>query len=524
MAGRHRLQHGEYFVAADLADDYAVRPHTQRVPDQVALGDLTLAFDVGRPRFEPDHVRLLEAQFGRVFNRHNSLVGRHEQRHAVKQGRFTRAGAAANQDVEPRAHDGAYKLDALWHQRLLRDQIVDVVAPASESANRQRRAVQRQRRNDRVDTRTVGQPRVNHRRRFVNPASDLRHDSIDDQHQVLIVLELDVGGVKLAAFFNVNLAVSVDQDVGDFIIPQKRLQRPKTQQLVLDLLDQVILVDVGEQASLVVQNGGDRRGDFLRRERRLEAFKPGNVQHLEQPVVDRKLELLKTLGLHVFDGALLIAYQRALKRCRRCAVLLRNSLDQLHSVTSSARADYIQQARNQCIWGSAVAGFAAHLEPPRQLLDALGQRRVWRHLPQILCAQLHAIENFFVARNPRVNRLRQRMAQLLFTDRMIRYETAQNEVGFDSRQPQPPHQIDESPRASRRANRLVEQVEQMTRALPGGDRVGVDMRAAIHDHEVEQLARQVEDRTDRLVTDQLAVLDPLGRREQVDSRRMLAER
>ncbi len=108
-------------------------------------------------------------------------------------------------------------------------------------------------------------------------------------------------------FFDVNLVVPVDQDVGDFIIPQKRLQRPESQQLVLDLLDQVILVDVGEQAPLVVQNGGDRRGDFLRRQGRLEAFKPRNVQHLEQPVVDRKLELLKTLGLRVFDRALFIA-------------------------------------------------------------------------------------------------------------------------------------------------------------------------------------------------------------------------
>jgi hypothetical protein len=43
--------------------------------------------------------------------------------------------------------------------------------------------------------------------------------------------------------------------------------------------------------------------------------------------VDRKLELLKTLGLHVFDGALSIAYQRALKRNRRGAVLLGNSLN-----------------------------------------------------------------------------------------------------------------------------------------------------------------------------------------------------
>src|ERR1017187_7352142 len=35
-------------------------------------------------------------------------------------------------------------------------------------------------------------------------------------------------------------------------------------------------------------------------------------------------------------------------------------------------------------------------------------------MPQILCAQLPALENLFIARNPRVNRLRQRMAELLF--------------------------------------------------------------------------------------------------------------
>jgi hypothetical protein len=45
-----------------------------------------------------------------------------------------------------------------------------------------------------------------------------------------------------------------------------------------------------------------------------------------------------------------------------------------------------------------------------------------------------------------------------------------------------------------------------------------------NDHEIKQLAHQVEDRAYRRVADQLAVLDALGRREQVDSRRMLAER
>ena len=187
------------------------------------------------------------------------------------------------------------------HHRFLLDQVVDVVALAAESTNRERRTVERQRRNDRIDTRTVGQPRVNHRRRFVNPASDLRDDSIDDQHQVLIVLELDLGGVELAALFDVNLVVSVDQDIGDLIVPQKRLERPESEQLVFDFFYKMSLVGVGEQPSLVVENGGDRLGDFLRGEHRLEAFKPRNVEHLEQTIVDSELELLKSLGLRVFD-------------------------------------------------------------------------------------------------------------------------------------------------------------------------------------------------------------------------------
>src|SRR6266849_8913714 len=116
------------------------------------------------------------------------------------------------------------------------------------------------------------------------------------------------------------------------------------------------------------------------------------------------------------------------------------------------------------------------------------------------------------------------MTQLIFADWMSRDEAAQNKVRLDALQAQPSAQIDKSPRATRRAYRLVEHVKQMAGALPRGHRVRVDMGAAIHDYEVEQLAHQIENRADRRVADQLAVLDPLGRREQVDSRRMLAER
>ena len=165
---------------------------------------------------------------------------------------------------------------------------------------------------------------------------------------MLIVLELDLGGVQLAALFDVNLAVSVDQDIGDFIVPQKRLERSQSEQLVLDLFYEMKFVGIGEQPPLVVENRGDRLGDLLRRQHRLEAFKAGNVEHFEQAVVNREFELLKSFCLCVFDRALggAVAHQRTLKRRRRSRVLLRYSFNELHCGTSTARADDVQQARN----------------------------------------------------------------------------------------------------------------------------------------------------------------------------------
>ena len=58
VAGVHGLQHVDGFVAADLAHDDAIGPHTQGVDDELPLPDGALAFDVGRARLEPDHVPL----------------------------------------------------------------------------------------------------------------------------------------------------------------------------------------------------------------------------------------------------------------------------------------------------------------------------------------------------------------------------------------------------------------------------------------------------------------------------------
>ena len=76
VASVHRLQHVEGLLAAHLTDDDAVRPHAQRVLQQVALRDrLPAVRAVIRARLQPHHVRLAQRQLGRVFDRDDALVG-----------------------------------------------------------------------------------------------------------------------------------------------------------------------------------------------------------------------------------------------------------------------------------------------------------------------------------------------------------------------------------------------------------------------------------------------------------------
>jgi hypothetical protein len=94
MTGVHRLQQVEHFGAAHLADDDAFGTHTQAVLDQVAHGDLALALKVGRAGFEPDHMRLLQLEFGGVFAGDDALVFIDIGGQAVEQRRLTGTGTA----------------------------------------------------------------------------------------------------------------------------------------------------------------------------------------------------------------------------------------------------------------------------------------------------------------------------------------------------------------------------------------------------------------------------------------------
>ena len=164
VARVHGVQHVERLRAADLTDDDAVRAHSQGVAQQVALSDLALAVQVGRPRLHRDHVRLLKLHFHRVFDRHDALRLRYVSGERVEECCSTGAGTSGDQDVQLLVHAGLEELYHLRRYRLRRDQVVHHQLVGAEFPDRDGRALGRHRRNDHVYTRAVGQTGVHHRR------------------------------------------------------------------------------------------------------------------------------------------------------------------------------------------------------------------------------------------------------------------------------------------------------------------------------------------------------------------------
>jgi hypothetical protein len=83
-----------------------------------------------------------------------------------------------------------------------------------------------------VDPAAVRQARVDHRRRLVDPPPDPGDDAVDDPQQVVVVAEPDRRDLQLATALDIDLERAVDQDVGDRVVLEQRLDRPKPDHLV----------------------------------------------------------------------------------------------------------------------------------------------------------------------------------------------------------------------------------------------------------------------------------------------------
>ena len=242
VARVHRLQQIERLRSAHFAHDDPFGPHTQAVLDQIAHRDLSGAFEIGRTRFQPHDVRLLQLQFRRVFAGDDPLVGFDVVGQAIEQRRLARARAAGDDDVAAHAADDLEDFGAGRRNRAETRELIERQLVLLEFADRQRGAVDRQRRGDDVDARAVDQARVADRRGFVDASADLTDDALADVHQLRGVAKADVGQLDLAADFDEAARRAIDHDVGDVVARQQRLERPEAEHVVADVVEQVFLL------------------------------------------------------------------------------------------------------------------------------------------------------------------------------------------------------------------------------------------------------------------------------------------
>ena len=73
MSSVHRLHHVERLRAANLSHDDPVWTHPKSVAHKIPLADLAAPLDIGRARLQRNDVRLLQLEFGGVFDGDNAL-------------------------------------------------------------------------------------------------------------------------------------------------------------------------------------------------------------------------------------------------------------------------------------------------------------------------------------------------------------------------------------------------------------------------------------------------------------------
>ena len=215
-----------------------------------------------------------------------SSLGMKRRQH-VEGRRLAGAGAAGDDDVEASADAGVEEVGGLLRDRAEVDEVVHRQRVGGELADRQRRAVDRERRDDGVDTAAVGKAGVDHRAGLVDAAADAGHDLLDGAPKVGLVGELGLDRLQPTVLLQVDLVEAVDHDLGDVGVTQERLDRPVAEDVVADLLGDPGAVGVADRAVLAREHVGQHLAD--------PALQVGLV---DVGGVEVGTELLDQLGVH----------------------------------------------------------------------------------------------------------------------------------------------------------------------------------------------------------------------------------
>ena len=273
---------------------------------------------------------LLHLQLGGVLDRDDSLTVGDERGQHVEQRGLARAGAAADDAVEPRLHAASKHLEDRARARPERDEVFGRDRDGAEPPDRHAGTVEREGRNDCVEPRTIRHTGVDHRVLLVDPSTDVRDDPLDDLHQVLIVVERHVGLDQAALPLDEHRLRTVDHDVGHFRVAEQGLQRPEAEDVVDDLLDEALALHPVQRELPSLDPFGERLpealGELVAR-RVADLFE---VERLDQLVVEVSFDL-RELDLPAAAGA---ARERWAPRagwparCTHPALSTTNSIDE----------------------------------------------------------------------------------------------------------------------------------------------------------------------------------------------------
>ena len=218
MARLHRVDHLDHLGATDLADDDAVRTHTQRVAHKVAHGDCAKTFAVGGACLEPHHVCSRKCQFGGVLDRDHPFGRADGRGEGVEQGGLSRARRTDDQDVRPAAHSPGEQLHlGRTGQRR------EIGEPASEPTDAHTRPVDRDGRHHDVDARPVGQPSVDAGRGVIDPPPHRTEHAFDEALERRTI-DKHVGELEHAVALHPDRTGAVDEHLGHALVVEQRAQ------------------------------------------------------------------------------------------------------------------------------------------------------------------------------------------------------------------------------------------------------------------------------------------------------------
>ena len=148
-----------------------------------------------------------------------------------------------------------------------------------------------------VHARAVEQARVAKRMRFIHAPADRGDDFVDDAQKMQFILEAAGDRLKHAPALNVNILVSVDQNIADRSVLEQRLERTEAGHFVDDFGDEVVQFLLIEREALIDDVLADQLLHVLAHLVLGKLFQRGQIELFQQAAMQPHFGVKQLVGL-----------------------------------------------------------------------------------------------------------------------------------------------------------------------------------------------------------------------------------